>query len=217
MSRSYKWIGGIGYILALIPYANVVSSILIAIAWIMMGRDTREKVFTITGIFTLILFALTLGLMGVLISAMPSLMMLQGLSGSSLLKPFQVLGGLLTVLFAVIAIAVGVGIAAFVLEIISHFKAAKIFDNNWFKLGGWFRIGIAIALAISIPLVIASISSLALTAPSPGPAVLGLLLSVLWPIIIVVIVAFLSTIFSIIAFFTMPEEPMEAAEPEEQF
>ena len=57
MSRTYKWLGGIGYILSFVPYVNFVSSILVAIAWILMGKDTREKVFTVLGILMIALFA----------------------------------------------------------------------------------------------------------------------------------------------------------------
>ena len=45
MGRTYKWLGGIGYILMLIPYANFIGAILAAIAWIMMGSDTRQGIF----------------------------------------------------------------------------------------------------------------------------------------------------------------------------
>lgn len=207
MTRSYKWIGGIGYILTFIPYANFVSSLITSIAWILMGKETREKIFTATGVLMIITFALTIGIVALILTALPSLTLLipSQLTGPPL-QLFQRIGHILTPILIIGLILAGVAIVAAVLEIVSHFKAGKIFNNTWFRLGGWFRIGLIIAVVISIPLIVMSATNiLALGAVSPGAAVLGTIFSILWPLIIVVIVGLLSIIFSIVAFFTIPE------------
>jgi len=205
MSRSYKWIGGIGYVLTFVPYVNFVASILVAIAWIMMGKDTEEKTFTITGALMLASFVLGIILVGILFASLP------GLAALSSLKPgigfFQALGPFLIAFLVTALIAAAVGLATFVFEVVSHFKAAKIFDNTWFKLAGWFRIALIVVAIISIPLIIFNIAGLAaLSHLAPGPSILGALLSIFWPLIIVLIIGLLSTVFSIVGFFTIPEE-----------
>lgn len=208
MSRSYKWVGGIGYLLSFIPYANYVSSIVVAVAWILMGRDTREKIFTATGILMMITFILGIGILVSIFLMMPllisGLMMGEtpfGFDGLSQLIALGILALILIVLAIVVVI----------LEIVSHFRAGNMFGNTWFKVGGWLRIITIISAVISIPLIIiniiSNITALITTVPgfAPGPEVLMSLLSLLWPLIIVGILLLLSIIFSIVAFFTIPE------------
>ena len=73
MGRTYKWLGGIGYILTLIPYANLAALILTAIAWIMMGRDTKQTLFTVTGILMIITFAMNIAALGAIFTAIPGI------------------------------------------------------------------------------------------------------------------------------------------------
>ncbi len=208
MSRTYKWLGGIGYILSFIPYVNFVSSILIAVAWILMGKDTREKVFTVLGILMIALFAAGIALVVTIFTSVFMMIPMGGIGPSAEL--FERIGPLIGTLIAVGGIILGLVIAVFILDIIAHFRAAKIFDNKWFKLGGWLRIGEIIALVIAIPLIIISIPSSGLgglpSAPGAPGFPMGILLSILWPLAIFLIVALLATIFSIVAFFTIPEE-----------
>jgi hypothetical protein len=60
MARPYRWLGGVGYILGLVPYIGLISLIPIAVAWILMGRDTRERIFTILGILMVITYSLAI-------------------------------------------------------------------------------------------------------------------------------------------------------------
>jgi len=204
MSRSYKWVGGIGYILTFVPYVNFVASILVAVAWIMMGKDTKEKTFTITGALLLASFVLSIILVGILFAALPSLAMMSPMPGQGFLRG---LGPFLIAFLVTALIAAAVGLAAFVFEVVSHFKAAKIFENTWFKLGGWLRIALVAVGIISIPLIILHVTGLAVLKHfAPGPSILGILFSIFWPLIIVLIIGLLSVVFSIVGFFTIPEE-----------
>lgn len=212
MARPYKWVGGIGYILSFIPYVNIISSIVIAVSWILLGRDTREKIFTATGILMIITFASGIGILISIFMMLPTL-----ISGSMFGEPphglFRNLGQLMTLMTMLLVLAI-IAIVTIILEIVSHFRAGKIFGNTWFKLAGWFRIITIITALISIPLIIiyAAANLAALATTILGPAALTSLLSLLWPIIVIAILGLLSTIFSIVAFFTIPENetPVQA-------
>ncbi len=221
MARTYKWLGGIGYILTFIPYVNFVSFILVAVAWIMMGRDTREKMFTALGILMIVLFAASIAMVAIAISflwtfiplTMPGFPMPPG----GEMGPMR-LGPFIWAILAAAVILAAIGIATVIVDIIAHFRAGTVFDNKWFRVGGWLRIAMIVALAIAIPLMVISLMSTGILGSlgtiRPGMMPLQILLSFLWPIAIVVILSLLATIFSIIAFFTIPEE--EAGEPEAQ-
>jgi len=208
MARTYKWLGGIGYILSFIPYVNAISLILVAVAWIMMGRDTREKVFTALGILLIILFAASIIIVLTIFASIFALIPVGMMAPRA--APFTGLGALLGTMIAVAVVVLAIALAVLFLDVIAHFRAARIFNSRWFKLGGWFRIATIIALVISIPVIAFSVLSLGLQGIlgqlTPGAFPLGLLFSILWPLIIVMILSLLATIFSIIAFFTIPEE-----------
>jgi len=215
MGRAYKWLGGIGYILMLIPYVNFIALILIAIAWIMMGRDTEQRLFTVTGILMIIAFAMSIAAVGVIFTAIPGL-----LPGAArpptgvppteyLKKAFAFVGPLVAIGLAMVII----GLASLIAEIASHFRASGIFQNTWFKVGGWLRIATIIMVVIAIPIMILTAMSIpgALKGVLPSMAagnVFALLVKMLWPLLIVGILGLLATIFSIIAFFTIPEETL---------
>lgn len=214
MARTYKWLGGIGYILQFVPYVNAVSSILVAIAWILMGRDTKENIFTVLGILMLVMFALSIGFIAWMILSLMAMGFTVGaMTMPGMMQPGQILGQLWGIIaFAIIILALA--LISFILDIVAHFRAGRIFDNRWFRLAGWMRIGLIIALVIAIPLIIFSIISAGpgILSSLPAPtqfsfgAILSVLFSILWPLTIVFIVGLLAIIFSIIAFFTIPEE-----------
>ncbi|MCL7384539.1 MAG: hypothetical protein LZ174_09660, partial [Thaumarchaeota archaeon] len=143
MARSYRWLGGIGYILLLIPFISIVGLILAGIAWIMAGRDKKQGVFKATGILsitvtilTIILMASWLPMIGSLLTSMFSGRYPPIPSPRLFQESLWTIGLLLTV--AVILTVVG--IAGGVLELISHFRAAKIYGVKWFRRAGWMRI-----------------------------------------------------------------------------
>jgi hypothetical protein len=53
MARSYRWLGGIGYILLLIPFTSIIGLLLVGIAWIMAGREEKQGIFKATGILSI--------------------------------------------------------------------------------------------------------------------------------------------------------------------
>ena len=220
MARACKWLGGIGYILGFVPYVSFISSILIAVAWILMGRDLRERIFTILGVLMLTTYVLAIALIIWLIliflpvtftgamAVAPDTTTMSWRMGEAFGRFFaQLLGMVVAGL-----VLVGLAIASFILDIVSHFRAGKIFDNRWFKIAGWMRIILAIAMVIAIPLTVFMILSAGPGMLSSMPsepfygAIMPLLLTALWPILIVLVVSLLAIIFSIIAFFTIPEE-----------
>ena len=221
MTRTYKWLGGIGYILTFIPYVNFVSFILIAVAWIMMGRDTREKMFTALGILMIVFFAASISLVIIAFSFLWTLipMTMPGfpMQPGGEIQPMMPGPFIWGILIAAVILLV-LSIVTVIIDIIAHLRAGTIFDNKWFKIGGWLRVAVIVSLAIAIPLIIISLSSAgilgALGAIRPETMPFHVLLSFLWPVAIVVILSLLATIFSIIAFFTIPEE--EAIEPKPQ-
>ena len=213
MERAYKWLGGIGYILTLIPYVNFIALILIGIAWIMMGRDTKQTLFTVTGILMIIAFALSIATVGIMFTAIPGLIPgaarpPTGVPPTEYLKRvFAFVGPLVAIGLAMAVI----GLASLIAEIASHFRASKIFQSTWFKVGGWLRIATIIMVVIAIPIIIFTAMSIPGALKGTLPSMMAknvfmLFTSILWPMLIVVILGLLATIFSIVAFFTIPEE-----------
>jgi len=215
MGRTYKWLGGIGYILTLIPYANLAALILTAIAWIMMGRDTKQTLFTVTGILMIITFAMNIAALGAIFTAIPEI--IPGVTRHPTeIPPPEFLKKPLA--FAKIFVPIGVaaaavGLASLIAEIASHFRASRIFQNTWFKVGGWLRIATIIVAVIAIPIIIFMAMSRAETLKGVPPNMMTkniftfmLFTGILWPILIALILGLLATVFSIVAFFTIPEE-----------
>jgi len=222
MGRAYKWLGGIGYILTLIPipYAIFVALILIAIAWIMMGRDTEQTLFTVTGILMIIAFAMGIAAVGALFptlgaifTAMPGFIPGTG-QPPTRVPPTETLEKVLTHIGPLIAIGLAafvIGLASSIAEIASHFRASGIFQNTWFKVGGWLRIATIIVAVIAIPIIILTAMSIpgALKGALPSMTIKNIftfLTNILWFTLIAGILGLLAMIFSIIAFFTIPEE-----------
>lgn len=213
MARAYKWIGGIGYILTLIPYVNLIALVLVAIAWIMMGRDRKQTIFTATGILMIITFVMSIALTGVVFTIMPGFMP-RTMRPPLEMPPTEYLKNIFA--FAGILVAIGlataiIGLAGLIAEIISHFRAAEIFQNTWFKVGGWLRIATIVVAVIAIPIMIFTIMSAPEMFRGILPGMMAgnfftILMRILWPILIAAILGLLATIFSIIAFFTIPEE-----------
>ncbi len=220
MGEAYKWLGGIGYILALIPYANFIGFILIAIAWILMGRDKKQTIFTATGVF-MILSGILLGVF--FLAALP-LMTFAAVPPTTPSQPFNIfamLGALITILIAMAVVA----LIAFILEIIAHFRASGIFGVKWFKYAGWMRIAGIVMMIIAVGILIAMIPSMMI--PLSGGMtfspfdLFGMLMGILWPFILVGVIFLLAEIFSIIAFFSIPSEektppPPPPSEPSQQ-
>ncbi len=210
MGRTYKWLGGIGYILMLIPYANFIGAILAAIAWIMMGSDTRQGIFKATGIL-LILSMIVSGALALLVP-----MSMPGILGGAAAPPPRALTGLFAfagLIIAVVAVIAIIALITFILELVSHFRAAGIFYIKWFKWGAWMRI-IAVIIAVIATIAVFAIAPGLLSAPAygaPGPNIFGMLMTALWPLLIAVIFGILASIFSAIAFFSIPSE--EAYQP----
>ena len=197
MTGSYKWLGGIGYILMLIPFANIVGFLLVGIAWVMAGSDTRQGIFKATGILMFITMILTaviiaswLPMIGSLITGLP-LGEYPSVPQPGLFQEFlRTIGLFLTV----VGITAVLAIVEWVLELVSHFRAATVYNVKWFRRAGWMRIVTIIVAIIVIALFI--LLSLSIQLYMVG-------------LIIPVILGLLSLIFSAISFFSIPEAAIE--------
>jgi len=213
MGRAYKWLGGIGYILMLIPYVNFIALILIAIAWIMMGRDTKQTLFTVTGILMIIAFALSIAAVGAIFTAIPGLIPGAARPPTEV-PPTEYLKRIFAFVGPLVAIGLAmavIGLASLIAEIASHFRASRIFQSTWFKVGGWLRIATIIVAVIAIPIIIFTTMSIPGAPKGVLPSMMAknvfmLFTSILWPMLIAMILGLLATVFSIVAFFTIPEE-----------
>lgn len=213
MSRTYKWLGGIGYIFALIPYINFIGMILVAIAWIMMGGETRQGIFKATGVFIILSMILSVVMMVAFPLGIP------GMFGGLTARPPPI-GALQFVgtMIAVMAIMMVIGLVTFILELVSHFRAAGIYYIKWFRYAGWMRIITVIVAVIGTVVMFASIPGIFAGAPPSGigPGFFGILMNILWPMIIAVVFALIAVIFSIIAFFSIPSTPAYQPAPSYQ-
>ncbi|MCS6785321.1 MAG: hypothetical protein NZ581_09040, partial [Candidatus Caldarchaeum sp.] len=151
-------LGGIGYILSLIPIANLVAPVLIGIAWLRAGSKTGQTVFKATGSLMIVNFLITLGLVVFLFgSLLPLLLMLPFTGGVDFLSPEsfeQMFGPNLFGIFGIVAVS-GLVLAVlsfvtFVLEIVSHFRAATVLNSRWFRRAAWMRITLVIVLIVIV-------------------------------------------------------------------
>ena len=211
MARSYRWLGGIGYILLLIPFISIVGLILAGIAWIMAGRDKKQGIFKATGILSITVTILTIILMASWLPMIGSLLTSM-FSGRYPPIPsprlFQESLWTIRLLLTVAVILTVVGIAGGVLELISHFRAAKIYDVKWFRRAGWMRIITIIALVVVIGSVIPSIAFFPTILLQPS-GILNLIGFYTLGLAISMILTIVSLIFSAISFFTIPEVASE--------
>ncbi|MCS7133816.1 MAG: hypothetical protein RMI43_02035 [Candidatus Caldarchaeum sp.] len=208
-------VGGIGYILSLIPFLNIFSPILTGVAWFQAGSRTGQTLFRVTGILMIVSFLLGMGLLAVLlgtifsaIAAFPSFLAGAELSEEivpALISNFA--GALAGIVVAALALG-AVGIAVFFTELVSHFRAAKIFNSAWFSRAAWMRILTIVVVVVFIAglVVLGLISPSALMADGAdfmGGTVLLLILPA-------IITGLLANVFSAVAFFTAETPPKPA-------
>ena len=214
MSRSYKWLGGIGYILLMIPFVNLVGYILVGIAWIMAGTDVKQGLFKATGIIMII----TMVLSGVMIALFfPTITyLMSGLpfgEPSSFVPPrmfeeFFGAIGLFLILGAVMAV---LGLIEWILELVSHFRAASVYNVKWFRRAGWMRIiTVIIAIIVIAALIFLAFSTSFFTSFFTEPSGIFNLYTYMLALIIPGLLGLISIIFSAISFFSIPEIERES-------
>ena len=203
-----KIVGGIGYILNLIPFVNFIAPILIGIAWIQMGGKARITLFRATGAFYLTSFILAIAVVAIfssilldIVGIIPAAVAGQGvdpsLAGGFLSRLF---GMAFTGLILMIVLAI-IGFITFILELAAHFRAGSAFGVGWFKAAAWLRIVLIIIVIISVGVLFLSLTSTPLTDPTVILSGFTLVL------LAIIIPGILAQIFSAIAFFTIPEVP----------
>lgn len=206
MARSYRWLGGIGYILLLIPFISIIGLILVGIAWMMAGRDVKQGIFKATGILLITITILTIILMASWLPMIGSLLtsMLSGryppIPSPRLLQESLWAIGLFLTVAVILTI---VGMAGGVLELVSHFRAAKIYSVKWFRRAGWMRIITIIALAIVVGSLTSSIISFRTILLQPS-GILNLIGFYTLGLAISMILTIVSLVFSAISFFMIP-------------
>lgn len=208
-------VGGIGYILSLIPLVNVVSPVFTGIAWFQAGSRTGQTLFRVTGILMIVSFLLGMGLLAVLfgtvftvIAAFPSFLAGAELSEEIVSGLISDFAGTLAAVVVAALVLVAVGIAAFFTELMSHFRAARIFNSAWFSRAAWMRILTIVVVVVFIAglVVLGLISPSALMADGAdfmGGTVLLLILPA-------IITGLLANVFSAVAFFTAETPPKPA-------
>ncbi|MCX8202095.1 MAG: hypothetical protein N3H84_08370, partial [Candidatus Caldarchaeum sp.] len=88
----------------------------------------------------------------------------------------------------------------FVLEIVSHFRAATVLNSRWFRRAAWMRITLVIVLIV----IVVALIGLAFLLPLPGgfgpvEQLTGGLILLFLPVIVL---GLLASVFSAVAFFT---------------
>ncbi|MBS7281357.1 MAG: hypothetical protein KIH09_16185 [Candidatus Freyarchaeota archaeon] len=210
-----KSVGGLGYIFSVIPFLNVVAPVLVGIAWFQMGRKTGQTLFKATGALIIVTFVTAIATLAVFFSVL-------SLGGLREIGPGINIFSTLIALTIVLAVVGLMGLLTFILELVSHFRAARIYGSKWFSRAAWMRI---ITIVLAVVLVIASGIVSVLTAPTQqeqpfqlfqatGPMfsgfmrqlseVTGLMFLSFIPLIII---GFLGPIFSAIAFFKTSPQP----------
>ncbi|MEM3032450.1 MAG: hypothetical protein QXK39_06025 [Nitrososphaerota archaeon] len=198
-----KIIGGLGYILALVPLVNIVSPILISIAWIQMGGRTRQTLFKVTGAAILGTFIIAIAFIALFLSTLFSMIAIPVISAEELALNYMQLLMENLILFLIFAVVMGVlAIGVFVLEVAAHFRASAIYSLGWFRAAAWLRIVTVIAVILLIGFLVTSPSQQFITQFTPS------YVPYFPPLVIpLIILGILAQIFSGIAFFKIPETP----------
>ncbi|MCS6770014.1 MAG: hypothetical protein NZ570_06230 [Candidatus Caldarchaeum sp.] len=205
-----KTLGGLGYILTIIPFLNFVAPILVGIAWFQMGGRTNQSLFRATGVLYLVTFVAAIAVVAAFASVLIPMMFTLFSLGER--APLDEVLSILPAAAALGALTLGVGVlgfATFIVELVSHFRASRIFASKWFRRAAWMRI-LAIVLAL---VFVAAVTFGALLIPElffglGDSASAGFLGSVLLLLLLpVIVVGLLGPIFSAIAFFTLRELP----------
>jgi len=218
MSGAYKWLGGLGYIFAVIPFLNFIAPVLVGLAWILMGRDTRNGVFTATGVLMIILLVIGAAVFLILPFQILPIMPLTGGMEAPPSAVFQMLQ-MAWLLIIIGVIAAVFGLIVFILELVSHFRAAAVFNNKWFKYAAWLRI-IAVVIAVVmlvLTMAVGLMSTVTMPSEAAGPTTMFnpnvIFTMIFGPLIIAIILWVISAIFSAVAFFTIPERTQTAYPP----
>jgi len=200
MSESYKILGGIGYILSLIPFINFIGGILAGIGWLGLGKKTGDGVFKATGVLMIISSILGLGFLIAVfgtMGAMPTVGSPEEIIG--------ILAGLTVTLIIIGCVAAVIGIVMFILQVVSFFRAGKKFNNGAFRAAGWLSIIFVLLAIIGVVILIVAVFSIA----SGGAPEEQLGLSLIGSIGMIVIGLILGVIVNILAavgFFTLKVE-----------
>jgi len=203
---SMKTFGGIGYVISLIPFVNIASPILVGIAWYQMGSKTGKGLFKATGVFMIITFVVAVGFI-VSFAAILLPVFIAALAGGGVpgFDPAVLVSSMLGSLLvsAGFALILGVlGLVAFILELVSHFRAAGLYRNKWFSRAAWLRIIAVILMFVVIGVTIAT-TSFAVMSPMQFDTLLSTMFLLVIPL---AVVGLLSSVFSAVAFFTLGEE-----------
>ncbi|MEM3126286.1 MAG: hypothetical protein QW064_07705 [Candidatus Caldarchaeum sp.] len=166
-----------------------------------MGGKTRQTLFKATGILMFVSFILAIAVFASFFSVLFPVAFSLG-SGSFEPSVFLSLLPLLGVFFVVSIAAAVIGLATFILELASHFRASNIYMSRWFRRAGWMRIVTIILAAVVLAAIVAFMPSI--LAGGSFPDLLGP--TFLLAFIPLFIVGLLGPIFSAIAFFSLPEE-----------
>ena len=200
MGESYKILGGIGYILSLIPFINFIGGILAGIGWLGLGKKTGDGVFKATGVLMIISSILGLGLLIAVFSTMGAM--------PTVGSPEEIIGilaGLTVTLIIIGCVAAVIGIVMFILQVVSFFRAGKKFNNGAFKAAGWLSIVFVLLAIIGVVILIVAVFSIASGGAPEEQLGLGLIGSI-GMIVIGLILGVIVNILAAVGFFTLKVE-----------
>jgi len=200
VGESYKILGGIGYILSLIPFINFIGGILAGIGWLGLGKKTGDGVFKATGVLMIISSILGLGLLIAVFSTMGAM--------PTVGSPEEIIGilaGLTVTLIIIGCVAAVIGIVMFILQVVSFFRAGKKFNNGAFKAAGWLSIVFVLLAIIGVVILIVAVFSIASGGAPEEQLGLGLIGSI-GMIVIGLILGVIVNILAAVGFFTLKVE-----------
>lgn len=140
-----KTILGIGYILAAIPYVNIIGILLVAIGWFTLGKERDRGLWKVTGILGIVSFILMIAAIAIATSIFFAAM------GSPAAIERALAAGIGSLAALIIA---GIFIIIFgILQLICLWQFANVYDSKLVKIAVILYILTIIAALAAIPLV----------------------------------------------------------------
>jgi len=166
MDKTVKYLGGIGYLLLvvapllsiglrLLDFLGALGVILVAVAWILLGRVLDDRVMLANGIMMIVTPIVSLILLFGVIATMLPKTNLQ----PPTLPPNPM--GFLKVLMVVVAIIIVIGFVEWILHLLSLLRAGNKLKINLFKYSAYCQIASFVVFILGFALMVNSVLSIA--------------------------------------------------------
>lgn len=141
---------GIGYILAAIPLVNIIGILLVAIGWIILGKERGRGLWKVTGILGIVSFILmiiaVITIMSMMFTSMSNPVMIEHLLIASI-------GSLIVLVIAYMIIVV-----FYILQLICLWQFANIYNSKLIKIAVVLYVLIIIVALTLIPIAVIAVS-----------------------------------------------------------